>query len=611
MHTVTFSTGPVPGPSPSPLFASISASVAPVSPRECALRDTATGSTQILPNAVVETLDLCREFRSLDEHAHRLAQLQPQLQLQALRQGLGTLAQRGLFISAADYLASLARAPAADPVPLRAVVIRACDRPAELRRLLQSLADNARRFPATRHTIVLDDSRLPSNAAEHAALLAAFARETGVPATHVGANATAAIAERLAKARPEARETLAFLLAGTGSDEVGFGGGKGYNLAALLGAGARYALLDDDFLLPLKHLPDSRPGLHLVPPGEMPAWFHPDADAALASGQALAVDPFEHAAAACGATLGRLLAQDEYRIAPEALYGFAPSHAPHLRADTRIASVTHGHRGHSGAPSGGWMLLLEGASRDAFWQDEGGYRRNLEGQGIWYGSRQARLHAHSTFTPFAIDATTLVAPTMPGGRSEDLLFGAVTAALYPHSAALHTRHTIGHLQESGRARGGGFARPVTPACNQFLAELVNGQAGDLRAAAPAQRCLAIAAMLRDAAEAGAASRVALIGDYLRFVRADMAQRLEGARAGAGGSAPDYWRRDIDTAIKAQRDALLADSLPRFSDWGTVDTEAGAATRLQAGLRHYARTLEHWPALFDAAASLPHLADGNH
>ena len=59
------------------------------------------------------------------------------------------------------------------------------------------------------------------------------------------------------------------------------GGGRGYNLAALLAAGGRYAMLDEDFLLPLKRQPGAA-GLRLVGSPDMATRFYASRDAALA-----------------------------------------------------------------------------------------------------------------------------------------------------------------------------------------------------------------------------------------------------------------------------------------------------------------------------------------
>jgi hypothetical protein len=204
------------------------------------------------------------------------------------------------------------------PGHLRGVVIRTCDRPAQLETLLRTLADYERRYGARRHYVALDDSRTAANSRRHATLLAAFPGETAAPVTHVDGARWGAIVERLAAAVPEAAPALRFAVAR--HDRYGgsqFGGGRALNLAALLSAGRRYVLLDDDHLLPLRRPPDAAPGLRRAVTAESGTRFFDTADAALAAGVELEGDPFEYGLGLCGHLLADAAA-GQPELAPDA-----------------------------------------------------------------------------------------------------------------------------------------------------------------------------------------------------------------------------------------------------------------------------------------------------
>ena len=573
-----------------PLHAAVDGQVAAVSSTECVFRPADGGAPVLLPIAAVEAMDACRAFHPLARHVEQVAAMQPQLPRDAVARGLESLVARGLFVSDREFLA--APAAQADDAPLRAVFVRACDRPKQVERLLASLAENEKRFRGNHRYVVLDDSRDAQAARAHAALLDAFARETGARTVLVDAARWSAIVERLASAAPAAVRTA---IARDDAGRPRFGGGKGYNLAALLGAGARYALLDDDFVLPLRRAPDAASGIELAAGGGIAARFHDDPDAALGVGDALDLDPFEHARTHCGLVLGELWSRPG--LAPD-LEGFAPSLAPRVRASARVATLTHGHRGDSGAQSSRWMYLLDTDSRRAFARDAGRYARNLEAGAVWFGPARARVEEYSAFTPFAVDARTFVPPTMAGGRSEDILFGALLASCDPACVALHTNLSIGHRQEARRVRSGSLGEPATPVTNQWLADLLRSAAADVHADTPPARCTALAGVLRDAASASDARLAGMVAGYLRFARADMAASLARIREEAD-DAPDFWKRDVERMVAVHREALVREPEPRFSDW--ADAGAAGLAALRGTLTSFAGVLDAWPALYDHAA----------
>ncbi|HVF35723.1 MAG TPA: hypothetical protein VND91_10415, partial [Candidatus Saccharimonadia bacterium] len=219
-----------------PLYAAIDGQVAAISSHECVFRDPRSGASHLLPIAAVEALDACRAFAPLALHAQRLAERQPQLPSAAIAQGLEALRSRRLLQDDREFLAP--RAAVAEPrAALRAIFIRACDRPAQLRRLFESLAANEALHRAGHRYVVLDDSKATVSTREHAQLTASFARDARVQAIHLGGESRAAVAARLGAPAPAAARAA---LGHPDPANTGFGGGTGYNLAALLGAGSAY-----------------------------------------------------------------------------------------------------------------------------------------------------------------------------------------------------------------------------------------------------------------------------------------------------------------------------------------------------------------------------------
>jgi hypothetical protein len=196
-----------------PLFASEDGMVASLSSHECIFVAKRTGEPHVMTFQVLQALDQCREFRTLDEHIARIQSTISGLtgKRDEIKRVLDSLAQRELLVSDQQFFERVRSAPATPP-KMRAVFIRACDRPAQIEQLLRSLTDYERRFRAGRHYIVLDDSVLPAHVDEQRDLLREFARTTGCKASYIGQAERTRLVEKLARARPQSKDVIARLL---------------------------------------------------------------------------------------------------------------------------------------------------------------------------------------------------------------------------------------------------------------------------------------------------------------------------------------------------------------------------------------------------------------
>lgn len=585
-----------------PLLASVEGIAHTLGPEECVFEDRASGAIHVMTVQVVQALELCRPFRAMDQHVAAVAAALPGMgaQLPAVRRVLEQMVERGLLRESGAWIATLGREAAPVQGELGPVFVRACDRPAQLEALLESLAQAERAGARRRRVVVLDDSRAPAASQRHAAALARR-RADGGPALHVDAARWSGLVAQLARAVPEAAAALAYALAAP-TEATAAGGGRGFNLATLLGQGSRYALLDDDFLLPLHRVPGAGDGIELAGSPDLPARFHDDLAHALAEGERDAGDPFERQLAWCGQPLHRVLSDPALAPTRAQLAGLTPSALPHCGPGSHVIATGNGHRGHSGAAGIDWMYLLDGDSRRSLAGDRARYLRALEGASVGYGAPRARLLDQGHFLPFLLDGTRLLPPTLPAGRSEDLLFGMLCKALHPRSVVLQDNRTIGHVQEGARDRSRLLDRADTPGLAVFVNDFLGSRLGEIRAQAPAQRLATVAAWLRDLAGAAAADRVALLDDFLRFRRADLVHRLQAVFAGAG-DAPLHFQADLRRLIEVNGRAVARREAPCLAGWPDALDAEGCAQRLALELRACADTLEHWPRLLEAARPL--------
>ncbi len=595
-----FNVGPRP---PGPLFAAASGIVMSLGPDECIYRLRADGSQHVMTHQVFEALHLCRAFRSLDEHAAVVAQGVQGMagRTDVVRQVLDNLVARQLMLSGEGYLAALAQDADANPAPLRAVFIRANDRPTGLRALAADLLANELAHRAGHRYVVLDESRDAANLRSNAETLARFAQDAGVRVDHFDANRWRATLDRLVRARPEAGDSLRWLLAREPDATPRLGDGTARNLATLLGAGARIALIDDQTRLPLRSAPDAMAGLDLATGSAMPVRFYDDVQAALAAGTEVAGDPFNAQLDWCGQSLGHLLARNP-QLMPDrtALAGVEPASLPHLDAGSHIASTINGVRGDAAGAGRDWLFLLEGDSRVQFWSDRERYLRHLDGASVWFGPRRPRLLDQAQHAPFLLDASRMSPPTLPDAARGDLLAGMLTRAMWPHSVVLHSACTLGHQGQPGPRRPGSAGQADTPGLASLLTDLLSSRLDDIRAESPTRRLRSVANTIGDLAAASPAKRADMLAEYLAFARSDLVARLQASFL-AAEDPPVYWQADVRELITVNGRALTDGGAPRLDGWPeSLDTPQSCADRFARELDRFAVALDAWPAVWQHA-----------
>ena len=582
-----------------PMFASEDGMVASLSSHECIFLTKRSGDSHVMTFQVLQALDQCREFRSLDEHIARIQSTIPGLagKRDDVKRVLESLIQRRLLVADQQFIDSVKGQPRAQ-ADFRAVFIRACDAPAELQQLLASLIEYERRFRAGRRYVVLDDSVLAAHINEQRDLLREFARTTGCKVSYVGRAERERLIERLGRAVPGSKTVLPRLLAREASTHPSrFGGGRGKNLSLLLGAGARLAMLDDDMRLRLKRPDFMRGGLDPNPTSRSAVRFFANAEEVLAAGSEIEGDPIEWHLHACGQTLGALA---EYPLERAALRGLNLGRLDLLSNRACVVATHHGHYGSSGAEGASWLYDIDAESRAELWRDRASYLRNIEAQFIWYGVRQARPLATGGFSAFTVDNAVMQPCTNPIGRGEDVLSSALTRYCDPDGVALELPEAIAHLQENPRKRSAAPEVAPVPALNRFLSEFTQRQFGQCKAADPARRMNYLAETFRDLAGATRRDRIGHLREYLSYSRADMVDRLQ-HQLDAAKDAPVYWQADVRAVIQAHAKALLAKGPPRFREWPEDLDENACADALSGELEQMAGALQHWPALWSHAA----------
>ena len=552
---------------------------------------------------VLRAMDLCRPFRRAPDH---VLEIEARIDsLKGKRQAIGKVIEhllgRGLLIRDTDYRDWLRSPPQAEPAPARAVFIRACDRPDQLARLLDTLAQLEKRIPSSRRYVVLDDSRKRESAARNRDALAEFTTRTGREALHFGDRQREEFARRLVRECPDQAESINWLL-GTASEAAeGFSGGRNFNLALLLMAGARGVLLDEDFVLPAR-LAGLDTRLDVSGDLSTSLRFVPRSEGFEQLGLVFEGDPIAAHLDACGKPFGALYGR--HPLLPEdasSLLGLMPSQLDPLSPDAFIISSAGGVYGNSPSDRDDWWYTLDAESRADLWRSRDDYLAALDKGLLWRCAAHASLRRQGNFTPFALDGSRLLPFTGPTERGEDAFFAAAMRFCHPRALNVELPLAIGHFQEAGRA----YAPPrdaLTPKFHSFMANYLGQRVGDYHARDPALRLEAIGYLCVDLADAGPAANAELVAEYLAAVRADYIRRLQ-AQLSSLKEPPVYWMADARERVQINGRALAQPGAPRLGGWPSGWTEAQCGEAINTRLHRYARAARDWPTIWQAAAAL--------
>jgi hypothetical protein len=593
----TFNLGPPPQANRAAplLYASVPGRASALGNDEAVFLDPASGRTHVMTQQVLAAMDRCRQFKPMDAHVDAIVASQPGLagQQVAVRRVLEGLATRGLLLTDQQLMTRFSAVAPETALPFAGAFIRACNRPAQLQRLLESLTQYETRFAAGRRYVVLDDSSDATARASQRRMLGDFARASGADAVLLDRDGWESLVDAAAAAVPASAGAARALMSRRNAVP---GGGAGMNLAMLLSAGSRLALLDDDFAFPLHRHPNFHPGLLFDQRGWAAHTF-PEVAAALAAGTPSDADPFDLHLALCGQRLGAITrGVPDCRLDGGPLHGLDLSRNRLLDPQRRVIATLNGHRGQSGADSLNWLFLLPPAARASMSRDRATFLATLDDPAVWYGTAGFTVSARGNYTPFCVDNRSLMPCTLATGRGEDAMFAALSQVMYPDDVVIDTPFAIAHVQESVRDRKGSLARAERPGSMKCFADFALDVGPDLRAADPALRLAGLAARLRDLAGADDAGIQSYLAEYLAYRRSRMIEALQRSLASAG-DVPEGWALEVKRLIEANARALADGGIARLGGWPDDVGAPDVAMRFRADAVALADAVEGWPALW--------------
>jgi hypothetical protein len=434
------------------LYALPDCSIQPIDSRSIMLIRLDTGAVALVDARWRGFLHHLRRFRTLKDHVARLVREIPELRghEQGLEQGFAQLVPRGIFYSADEVIAQIdasrARTPA-EQKPLT-LCIRTCDRPDFLRRLLNSLVDNAKTFGGCWPIEILDDSKTIESQHANQALSREFASDLTL--TYVGQEEQEKMIKRLCHQAPEDCESLRWLMdAQHPANQHQATYGRLYNLAFMRHAGKRILLIDDDTVLRAwqQRNRQKQPRLQLLSTSSDTFTAPEKAYAALES---FNTDPIAAHANILGLPIAAALEQiTEQPFSAEMIAGLDIASVPHPYAHLERIRYTHnGFLGDTGTTSDHHYFLRLRLTAPEMLLDNEQYQHFRQSPRCAFSGANAPellsgTHFHHT-TCAGIDLSGTMLPVLPKGRSEDALLGAFLRLLYPGDYGLRHPFALEH-----------------------------------------------------------------------------------------------------------------------------------------------------------------------
>ncbi|MGV6826864.1 MAG: hypothetical protein ACWA5Q_07800 [bacterium] len=577
----------------------------PLPPDKVMVRSRIDESTSILMADVYGALEHCQSFRSFAEHTQEITRRMPSLAAHQaeLPRILQQVAGTGLMIEEATYLESLRAVSESShddaSTPIRKVFVRTCDRPEAVERLFDSIINSKLLGDSGATVTLIDDSRSTESQQQNRRLVDQHNAQSGPVFRYFGHEARETLITDLSARLPELENSVRFLLQGdqTVTAETP---GIPLNLALLLSAGEKMALLDDDAVCEsfaslnenqdFKISSRGRDGQLVQQDSE---WQNP-ADMSVRQ-------LFQDYGRKLGAPIASVL--EEYHTSSDTLNEITLADLEHVQPSSRVLITGCGTVGDPGTGSNAWVFSEGAETLSKLGDTESEYNNNISNRNAWVGVSGLTLqpdYSLMTTTLTGIDNRELVPPTIPVFRNEDMMMGTLTQALFPTSLKLEYPVALSHLPIPRRhwekkSTDTGFALTLGAFLPDYLQRRINTCGSRLAH----DRLAYFGSLLTDLGHADPAYVRRELRDYLTRNHNDAAKaHMELLQTSS--QLPPWVKKDLQGAAQRELQALSSSQIPAISELSSLGQLETQIDYFQQFARKMGEALIAWPAIRDAA-----------
>ncbi len=570
------------------------------------LKSHRSGMRVLVPADIFGLLQNCVHYRTIAHHVEHLVSLDPAIaeHQNQLEQVLKDLTSQGVMSSGQQWLGGVksAEIPARQPAAFAGTFIRTCDRPAQLKRLLDSLSQHQQRFGHHHRYIVVDDSRETQSQQQNQVICSDCENNNGLQVVYYGMQQQADFQSKLAQVFPDHADTINWLLARDDDLSAGvFTGGRLLNHIVLLAAGKRFALFDDDAVCQPYQSPEMQHRWNFkAEPKD--SWFYQDRDQLFAEILSADLDPLTRHLDVLGKSLGQV-ANDlsAVELGVDALDDVTSKDSETLRPETSILVTRNGTFGDPGTSSMTWIYQQDGKALEHLTKDHQSFKQYCNNRTTWLGSHRFRVVNETvlmTTTLTGIDGSQMIPPTGPCYRNEDYLFSRLLKFTHPSSAIFEFPWGLPHLPEPPRQwQAAQLDEPKTVGILGFLADLANNVQNLCIAQSPQQRLRYLGETYRTLANAELEKLNDGIEENLLNARTATIATMQ-SKLDHHSDQPQYWIEDLQRIIDANKKHLAQPEQNLFPDAEAGDTSRAQVQTCQQVLGRFGDGLILWSLLWE-------------
>jgi len=573
------------------------------------LHNTRNGKRAMVKSEVYASLLRCSQFKTLDQHAAHIIELNPGMQGQQtdIRNVLESMLDSGMMISAKEISDKLKRkddtkvqSEATSPV----VAIITWERPEALQRLLNSIVANCEtgNFQCL---YVIDDSRKTENINKNKLLVDKFSSEIDAPLHYYGQDEQQALLGGLANRLPEHENAIRFL-ADQSRWRDQWTSGLARNLALLLSCGHRLVMMDDDTICDVFNPRQPKPDIAFSDEPREADFFETTEDWAPRH-QPLNADPVSRHMQCLGLSFSEALGVlGQNHLKPAGFAGATASLTSELQPDSPVLVTECGSLGCPGTGTNTWLPEMAPDSLKRMLASSKTTKNALATRMVWSGRNQPHFAPRSNMSQITgFDNRQLLPPYLPISRGEDRLFGYMLDFIFPTAVTLDYPWAIPHLpmphqewqkQDNDFTPGHSFPR--------FFFEKVMEHKPRCASQSPDKRLIALSAWFEDIAAASDESLVSMYRDSRLRSDSTKIQNLT-ELLNKTKSAPEDWQDYLRNGLKQLNTDMGLASLKDFPVKGLPwSLEGGELIAFWRGLwADLASALNAWPEIREAAASI--------
>jgi len=574
------------------VYASVNGIALPLSNEELVFMNKESGDNHVMTHQVLHAISLCQEFKPLDQHITNINQNLPELSsdIGAIEKVTSFMIKNKIFIEENQWKENLAQPCQQTSIVQSGIVVRTCDRPEQLSRLLTSLIKYQKKHGSTFNVQVYDDSTTEKLEKQLETICKEFKQYLTI--NFYGSTWQSQFIQMLKTEFINHHHIIDWLL--MKKDNM-FTGGRVWNFALLNNAGKKFLFFDDDYIFEPRIINQKSKLVDLNDRLDLSVGFSLSLSDIRDSSNVFEEDVLTNMLNSCGQTIGNWLSTSDIKIS--SLEGINLLDLQRINSQSLIKSVGNGTWGSPRANSNYWLYYLTGKQKEEFWKTRETYLENIEASNLMHYTENYEILSITKFSPSAIDNSTLCPFTIPVNRVEDHFFNAVSLFCYPDQVSLHFPFMMGHIQKTTRNRSSTNHIAMRPNFNKFISDYALTLSETTDAIDPSLRMKTLSNYLYGLADSSTTKIHNRLKEYLTQVRSDMVMSMQ-FQLSQSPDAPVYWQADVRELIESNGKAVLQNEAALLEGWGDNLTVEQCVERARIEINEVAEAMEIWPEIWD-------------